>query len=81
MVRGDYAVRMDADANMTVDAIFGPLRDTDGQIVRVIGSGVDVTARKQAEQEVKSSEARLRTILESEPECVKVLDAKCRLET
>jgi len=35
----------------------------------------DITARKQAEQSLRTSEERLRTILETEPECVKVLAA------
>ncbi len=80
VVRGDYVVRVGEDEYITIDAIFAPLKDRNGRVVRVIGSGVDVTARKQAELAAKSSEARLRTILESEPECVKVLDANCRLK-
>jgi PAS domain S-box-containing protein len=35
----------------------------------------DITARKQAEQALRASEERLRTILETEPECVKILAA------
>lgn len=79
VVRGDYVVRAGNDRYMTIDAIMGPLRDREGRVVQVIISAVDVTARKQAEEAVKASEARLRTILESEPECVKILDAECRL--
>lgn len=79
IVRGDYVVRVSGDAFITIDAIFAPLRDRDGHVVQVIGSAVDITARKQAEEAVRASEARLRTILESEPECVKVIDAQCGL--
>jgi signal transduction histidine kinase len=32
-----------------VDAAFGPLRDEQGRIVNIIGFGVDITARKEAE--------------------------------
>ncbi|MEQ1867340.1 MAG: PAS domain S-box protein, partial [Micropepsaceae bacterium] len=79
VVRGDYVVRAGEDSYITIDAIFAPLRDRDGRVVQVIGSAVDVTARKQAEQAAKASETRLRTIVESQPECVKVLDSQCRL--
>ncbi|MCK7579666.1 MAG: PAS domain S-box protein [Chromatiales bacterium] len=35
----------------------------------------DITAHRRAEQALRASEARLRTILETEPECVKILAA------
>lgn len=41
----------------------------------------DVSERKRAESQLARSEARLRTIIETEPECVKLLDAEgCLLE-
>src|SRR6185295_8462818 len=66
VVRGDYVIRVGDDRYMTIDAIFGPLRDREGRVAQVIISAVDITARKQAEEAVRASEARLRTILESE---------------
>ncbi len=79
VVRGDYLIRVSDDRYLTIDAIFGPLRGRDGRVAQVIISAVDVTARKQAEEAVRASETRLRTILESEPECVKIIDRECRL--
>src|SRR5262249_2563874 len=79
VVRGDFVIRVSDAKFMTIDAIFGPLRDKTGKVTQVIVSAVDITARKQAEEAVKASEARLRTILESEPECVKIVDAECRV--
>ena len=44
---------------MCIDTAFTPLRDQNKIITHVIGSGVDVTARKQAEEALLASQARL----------------------
>jgi PAS domain S-box-containing protein len=44
---------------LCIDAAFVPLRDQNNLITHVIGSGVDVTARKRAEEALSASQARL----------------------
>ena len=44
---------------MCIDAAFAPLRDRNDKITHVVGSGIDITARKQAEVEVATSRTRL----------------------
>ena len=44
---------------MYVDAAFAPLRDAAGLITHVVGTGVDTTARKEAQRALSESEARL----------------------
>lgn len=41
---------------------------------------LDITDQKMAEKELKENEERIKTILETEPECVKILDRKGILE-
>jgi diguanylate cyclase (GGDEF)-like protein/PAS domain S-box-containing protein len=51
--------------------------DDNGMHVLVVMN--DITERKQMEARLKDSESRLRTIIENEPECIKILDAEGRL--
>lgn len=48
-VRYEANVLMKGGRQIAVDTAFGPLRDAQGRIVNVIGFGVDITARKEAE--------------------------------
>lgn len=59
-----------------------PVLDNAGNIVEWVGASNDITdttARKQAVQMLAESERRLRTIFDTEPECVKLLGAGCAL--
>ena len=56
----------------TYSARVEPLVDASGEISGVVGFALDVTDWRRTEH-------RLRTIIESEPECVKVVDAQGRL--
>ena len=49
VVRYEASVLMKGGRQIIADAAFGPLRDEQGRIVNVIGFGVDITARKEAE--------------------------------
>lgn len=60
----------------TFSARVEPLREPGGAISGVVGVAFDVTDRRRAEDALRESETRLRTIIESEPECVKLVDHK-----
>jgi two-component system NtrC family sensor kinase len=53
-----------------------PLRESDGTVVGVLSMVQDITERTRAEEKIAYSENYLRSIIEAEPECVKVLDAE-----
>ncbi len=57
-----------------------PYRDAQGRIIGLIGISRDITAQRRAEQAVLASEARLRAIVQNEPECVKVVSPDGRLQ-
>jgi len=63
----------------TFNARVEPLRESNGQVTGVIGFAFDVTDRRRAEDALRESEARLRTIIAIEPECVKLTDRQGRV--
>lgn len=52
-----------------------PWRDRDGQVIGLIAVAKEITDRKRAELALQTSERRLRAIIDSEPECVKITTA------
>lgn len=50
------------------------LRDKDGKATRMIGSMVDMTPVYESQKKIAESENRLQTIINSNPQCIKLLD-------
>lgn len=57
------------------DYIFVPVINDNGDVEAVAGTTRDITEQKENEAELRTSEEFNRTVLESSPDCVKVLDA------
>lgn len=55
-----------------------PLIDNSGRIIGLVGASHDITDRMLAEEELRRSEKRWRTIVEGEPDCVKLIDRQGR---
>ncbi|MCH8136400.1 MAG: PAS domain S-box protein [Proteobacteria bacterium] len=88
-VRQDLSVRIAEDQTIIVNATFGPLREESGEITRLVGFGVDITERERSNEELRESEARYRSIIDTTNEgfsrvdenmrIVEVNDALCRM--
>jgi len=53
--------------------------DTNGKLTHFIATTRDITKRKQIETKLADNEARLRAIIENEPECIKIIDPEGNL--
>lgn len=53
--------------------VISPVRDSSGKVTGFLGIQRDVTPRKTTEMALRRSEDHLRTIVEMEPECVKLV--------
>jgi diguanylate cyclase (GGDEF)-like protein/PAS domain S-box-containing protein len=56
-----------------------PLLDHEGKVVGLFGISRDITESKNIEAKLVDSESHLRTIIENEPECIKIVDAEGNL--
>lgn len=55
------------------------IRNENGKAVRMIGSMVDMTPIYTVQRKIAESEIRLRTIMDTDPECIKLMDEEARL--
>ncbi len=56
-----------------------PMRDAAGQVIGVLGTWLDITERKEAEERLRTSEERFRTLRNSAPFCIHEIDLEGRL--
>lgn len=77
VMMGVYRPRTKDKVWLLVNAI--PELDANGNVKEVICTFSDITELKKAEQQLIESENRLRTIVQTEPECVKILNLKGEL--
>ncbi|MEO6130955.1 MAG: PAS domain S-box protein [Saprospiraceae bacterium] len=57
-----------------------PVHDEQGKIVQWFGSNTDITEQVEARKKIEASEEFNRTVLESSPDCLKILDTEGRVQ-
>jgi len=72
VVRYEPQVKVISGALITIDIIFGPMRNTAGEITHVLGFAVDITERKQAEKKLKLLNEELETRVELRTTDIKI---------
>ncbi|MCX7185067.1 MAG: PAS domain S-box protein [Nitrosospira sp.] len=78
VVREDIAAHFPGLGQREVDAIFSPLRDADGQVVNVVGFGIDITERKRVERLLNEKEEQMRTIVQAVFDGILIADVESR---
>jgi PAS domain S-box-containing protein len=76
----EVIVDLDTVTGQSFEVSYSPQFDSNGGIVGVIGLASNITARKQAERELKHSEERFRTSVENLLEAFAILSAVRDLE-
>lgn len=64
---------------LATEFMLAPLRDGSGRITHLVASGTDLTKWQAAEEALRESEEFNRQIIESSPDCIKLLDLQGRL--
>jgi PAS domain S-box-containing protein/putative nucleotidyltransferase with HDIG domain len=62
-----------------LDNSMVPLRDASGEVFAVMGIARDATARHQVEEALRESEERYRTLLETSPDAVVLVDPEAKV--
>lgn len=75
LVRYDEEIQIQGGEKIIIDFMLQPVFD-EGQLVFVIPSGVDITARKRAEEKLAASETFLLSVLDALSSHIAVLDER-----
>lgn len=75
----EFIIEQPSGRRVWVLVNINAVKDSAGRVIGAVNCFQDVTARRQAEAEIRRNEAYLRAIVEATPECIKVVGSDGRL--
>jgi PAS domain S-box-containing protein len=78
-VRFDLPIRMLGTEIMCIDFQLAPLRGDDGTITHLVGSGVDLTDRKRAEDQLRQNYLTYLSLIQNAPFGIFLIDCNFRI--
>jgi PAS domain S-box-containing protein len=76
---GEYIVRHRDGHEFPIHASDAPIFDDEGKLIAIIGASHDITDRKRAEEALRESEARFRSLAENSPSVLQRFDRQLRV--
>ncbi|MGO9117042.1 MAG: PAS domain S-box protein [Desulfomonilaceae bacterium] len=67
---GEVAAKRKDGSNVEIQVVATVVRDNDGKAIAIMGSALDITDRKRAEQALRESEGRYRSLFEESRDAV-----------
>ncbi len=80
-VRFDVQIRVAENRRCWIDMQLSPLLDASGEVELIVGSAVDMTERRQAEESLRLGEARIRGIVNTAPDAIMTLNESGQIES
>ncbi|HYC03469.1 MAG TPA: PAS domain S-box protein [Azospirillaceae bacterium] len=68
-------------AERLVDRAFTPVKNEEGRVLYIVAAGRDITEQRRMELALRERERHLEAIINTTPECLKIVDADGRLLT
>ena len=75
----DYRVLGDDQVERWIESSWSLEHNASGELLKTFATNIDITERKRAELALRESEAFSRSIINSSPDCIKVLDLEGNL--
>jgi two-component system cell cycle sensor histidine kinase/response regulator CckA len=64
---------------ITLESRIRPLRDRDGEIIGIVGVGIDVSEQRRMEEQLRGSEERFRAVVEGSTDLIAIVGADFRV--
>jgi len=80
-VKADLIANLQSGKTVYLHTILQPKMDSDGKVVQLFGAVQDITERKKAEEAIRESEQKFKSVVEASPDIIYLFDVKSEQPT